>query len=106
MRRIYRDKGLLLIPLPGNRGLNVGRRFSGHWSIREWPWAVYDFADHVSTESKQAPWAGDYLANWYVHLIVCTDCMTPLSADDVLSYDTHPRCDDCNMDLAIAREGN
>lgn len=61
MRKIYRDKGLLLIPLPGNKGLNVGRYFSGFWSIREWPWAVYDFADHVSPWSDKAEWADGVL---------------------------------------------
>jgi len=90
MRKIYRDKGLLLIPLPGNKGLNIGRYFTGYCTIRDWPWAVYDFADHVPTDSKQAAWAGDYLANWCLHTetrnldcdehgrdcteLVCVDC--------------------------------
>ena len=57
MRQIYRDKGLLLIPLPGNKGLNIGRNFTGYASIRDWPWAVYDFADHVSPGSSKSDWA-------------------------------------------------
>lgn len=65
MRKIYRDKGLLLIPLPGNKGLNVGRNFTGYASIREWPWAVYDFADHVSVYSGKAEWADNVLAAGY-----------------------------------------
>ncbi len=65
MRQIYRDKGLLLIPLPGNTGLNIGRNFTGYWSIREWPWAVYDFADHVTPGGSKSAWADSVLAAGY-----------------------------------------
>jgi hypothetical protein len=65
MRKIYRDKGLLLLPLPGNRGLNIGRNFSGYWSVRSWPWAVYDFADHVSPAADKAAWADNVLKAGY-----------------------------------------
>jgi hypothetical protein len=62
MRRIYREPGLLLIPLPFGYGLNVGRNFSGYWSVRTWAWAVYDFADHVCTGSSKSEWADTVLA--------------------------------------------
>ncbi len=38
---------LLLIRL-GRYGLNLGTGFSGHWSLRSWEWARYDYADHFS----------------------------------------------------------
>jgi hypothetical protein len=102
MRKIYRDKGLLLIPLPGNRGLNIGRKFTGYCSIREWPWAVYDFADHVSPWSNKADWADSVLADGYP--ILCTGCKGMLDVDRVESHYINPYCDDCNMDLAIAQD--
>lgn len=60
MRRIEHEPGLTLIPLPFGYGLNIGRNFSGYWSIRTWAWAVYDFADHVEPGSSKSAWA-DYV---------------------------------------------
>jgi hypothetical protein len=57
MRKIYTDKGIMLVPLPFGYGLNIGWNFSGYWSIRTWAWAVYDFADHVPTDSRKSLWA-------------------------------------------------
>lgn len=61
MKRIYLEPGLALIKL-GRYGLNIGRNFTGYASIRTWPWAVYDFADHVSPIGDKAAWADGVLA--------------------------------------------
>jgi hypothetical protein len=74
MRKIYRDKGLLLIPLPGNKGLNIGRYFTGYCTIRDWPWAVYDFADHVSPWSDKAEWAENVLEAGYPKITYRYEC--------------------------------
>jgi len=91
MRKIYRDKGLLLIPLPGNKGLNVGRNFTGNCTIRNWPMALYDFADHVSVYSKHWPWAEEVLG--VVH--ECPRCRDK-SKSVLLDSDGEPYlCDEC-----------
>ena len=61
MKRIYHEPGLTLIKL-GPYGLNIGRGFTGYWSIRPWKWALYDFADHVATDSGREAWAAGVLA--------------------------------------------
>ena len=57
MRKIYTDKGIMLVPLPFGYGLNIGWNFSGYWSVRTWEWAVYDFADHVCPWGMKSAWA-------------------------------------------------
>lgn len=64
MKRIYHEPGITLIKL-GRYGLNIGRGFSGYWSIRAWPWALYDFADHVDTSSDRQAWADGVLSAGY-----------------------------------------
>lgn len=61
MNRIYREPGLTLIKL-GRYGLNIGRGFTGYASLRRWPWALYDFADHVSVDSDRQAWADGVLS--------------------------------------------
>ena len=61
MKRIYHEPGLTLIKL-GRYGLNIGRKFTGYATIRTWRWALYDFADHVSTDSARQAWAHGVLA--------------------------------------------
>lgn len=64
MKRIYHEPGLTLIKL-GRYGLNIGRNFSGYWSLRTWKWALYDFADHVDAFGDKAAWADGVLSAGY-----------------------------------------
>lgn len=43
-----------LLPLPGGRGMNIGRGFSGFVSVRSWDWARYDHADHIDPQTRWA----------------------------------------------------
>ena len=73
MKRIYHEPGLTLIKL-GRYGLNIGRNFTGYATIRTWRWALYDFADHVSTDSDKQAWADGVLAAGYPAIAYKYEC--------------------------------